>query len=87
LLQQIHNSISYQGAPRLSSSWDFDRHFLSVSFARLDFLAGFLDGSEDGIIFKRIVNGYDFGGLFVKADVERLDTFIADRSQISWLQA
>jgi hypothetical protein len=55
-----------------------DGHGLSISFARLDGLAGLLDGGEDGLVGKGVVLCDDLGGLVLEGNVVFLDTCIRD---------
>lgn len=43
-----------------------DGHVLSVSLARLDFLAGLLDGGEDGFVWEAVVFCLDLCGLVLE---------------------
>jgi hypothetical protein len=50
-----------------------DGHFLAISLAGLDLLAGLRDGAKDGVVLEGVVFCDDFGGLLLEADVVLLN--------------
>jgi hypothetical protein len=74
-LSKTKTSVSMLSKPSscVSSVYLLDGHILSISFARLDFLAGLLDGLEDSLVWKGF-GGLDFSGLLLEGDIEGLNT-------------
>lgn len=70
-LFEDHHCLSY-GYQSVSQCL-LNRHLLSISLSRLDFLASFLDGSEDGLVWE-VFSSFDLGGLLVEGNIEGFNT-------------